>query len=124
MISRKTFIPVFISLAVITLLTAALSHLCLGAEFNAAKWIVDSHPPLPPATTLLHAIYAFVWLLPLGTIATGVLLCRKSQLSSTQISWFVSVVVLALFIWFLLIVVSFFFVYSQRGHYIMPLKSP
>ena len=124
LIPRKVFTPVFALLAAVTILTAAISHLCLWDEFQTAMWIVDSHPPLPKPTALLHSAYPFIWLLPFGTITVGLWLCRQSQLSARRLAVFVSAVSFALFAWGALIAVSFFGVYSQRGHYIMPLNSP
>src|SRR6266480_1109817 len=106
MIPKPAFTPIVIALVVATLLTAFWSFLDLYDEFHRAKWIVDSHPPLPYPAALLGTIYPFIWFLPLLTLAFAIILRRRTEIPVTLVSWFVSSVGLALFIWFLLIAES------------------
>jgi hypothetical protein len=121
MIPRAAFAPIAIAMVIATLLTAFFSHLFLDAEFHDAKWIVDSHPPLPYPTAFLGAIYPFIWLLPLFTCVFAFVLFRRPELRVAHVTWFGSSVALALFFWYLLIVVAFLCIYSQSGHYNRPL---
>jgi hypothetical protein len=123
MIPRKLLIPWIVTLIAATLLTAGVSWLGLIAEFHDAKWIVDSHPPLPYPTLLLRCIYPYIWMLPLIAMVVGIALLRRKEVSIVRFSWFVCSVSFALFCWFMLIVVSFFLVYCQRGHYISPISN-
>jgi hypothetical protein len=122
MIPRKTALPWIVMLIVIAVLTAAVSWLALSTEFRDAKWTVDDHPPLPYPTLFLRWIHPFIWILPLFATAYGVALLRNSEVSTLRLSWFPCSLLFALFCWFLLIGISFVFVYFQRGRHISPLS--